>query len=60
MKRKVDETKKKRWSCGADEGGEVEMCVGDRGLGGNIDLFDSVSSIESIPLESCCLNSIHR
>lgn len=61
MKGKVDETKEKRWSCGADEGGEVEMlCVGDRGLEGIIDLFANVSSIESIPLQGCSLNSLHR
>lgn len=61
MKGKVDETKEKRWSRGADEGKEVEMlCVGDRGLEGIIDLFANVSSMESIPLQGCCLNSHHR
>lgn len=61
MKGKVDETKEKRWSCGADEGMKVEMlCVGDRGLEGIIDLFANVSSIESIRLQGCSLNSLHR
>ena len=62
MKGKVDETKERKgWSCGADEGGEVEMlCVGDRGLEGIIDLSANVSSMESVPLQGCCLNSLHR
>lgn len=57
MKGKVDE---KGWSCGADEGGEIEMlCVGDRGLEGII-LFANVRSIESVPLQGCSWNSLHR
>lgn len=57
MKGKVDE---KSWSCGADEGGEVAMlCVGDRGLEGII-LFANVRSIESVSLQGCSLNLLHR
>ena len=55
-----DKKEKMELECGTDDGGEVEMCVGDRGLEGIIDLFANVSSIESIlPPQGGCLNSLH-